>query len=478
MDPDVIQPSPSVPPRSPSVPPGLAAGMIVAGKYELVRKIGSGAMGEVWAARHETLDEEVAIKLVMRGVDHEDGTSAESRFLLEARVAAALSRKTRHIVAVTDHGQDGALGYLVMELLAGESLDQRLARTGALPLEKVAPMITQIARGLSIAHGEGVVHRDLKPSNVFVTLDEEGNAVAKVLDFGIAKLRRNQRKATHATQRGFLLGTPAYMSPEQARGKQLDHRADVWALAVIAYHMLTNEFPFDGASGEDLFARLIRIEPIAIRDRMPDLPQIVGDFFERAFATRIEDRFQSALALAGAFEQLAPMSAGMKLSLPPPPALSMLDECFDTAGLEEGSLFVAGVPRRYWLAKSIAAGVFVFALLVGTSVLLSVYFEREPMRTATTGPTGLSAGATTLPLPAPPSVPAPEAPAEPPSGPTVISTDDLPAAVVAPRAVRPAPRAEPASTSNAPSSSPEAAGENPTAAAVRRARSVDKSEVF
>ncbi len=196
---------------------------MVAGKYELVRKIGSGAMGEVWAARHKTLDEEVAIKLVLRGVDHEDGTSAESRFLLEARVAAALSRKTRHIVAVTDHGQDGALGYLVMELLAGESLDQRLARTGALPVDKVAPMITQIARGLSIAHGEGVVHRDLKPSNVFVTLDEDGNAVAKVLDFGIAKLRRNQRPATHATQRGFLLGTPAYMSPEQARGKQLDH---------------------------------------------------------------------------------------------------------------------------------------------------------------------------------------------------------------------------------------------------------------
>ncbi len=470
---------PSVPPRSASMPPGLAAGMIVAGKYELVRKIGSGAMGEVWAARHDTLDEEVAIKLVLRGVDHEDGTSAESRFLLEARVAAALSRKTRHIVAVTDHGQDGALGYLVMELLEGESLDQRLARTGALPLEKVAPMITQIARGLSIAHGEGVVHRDLKPANVFVTLDEDGNAVAKVLDFGIAKLRHNQRKATHATQRGFLLGTPAYMSPEQARGKQLDHRADVWALAVIAYHMLTGEFPFDGETGEDLFARLCRIEPIAILDRRPELPQIVGDFFERAFATRIEDRFQSALTLAGAFEQLAPMSVGAKLSLPPPPALSMLGHDLEMAALDESSLLVAaGVPRKRRLLRPIVAGLFVSALVVAMSALLSVYFEREPTRVLPTAATRLSAGATTLPA-APPPVPAPEPPVEAPSAPAVISTDDLPSAVVAPSVTRPgpAPRSGTPSTSNMSGTSPESSDEI-TAAAARRARAVDKSEVF
>ena len=475
--------------RSPSVPPGLVAGTIVAGKYELVRKIGSGAMGEVWAARHKSLDEEVAIKLVVRGVEHEDGTSAESRFLLEARVAAALSRKTRHIVAVTDHGQDGALGYLVMELLAGESLDQRIARTGALSVEKVAPMITQIARGLSIAHGEGVVHRDLKPSNVFVTLDEEGNAVAKVLDFGIAKVRRNQGKATHATQRGFLLGTPAYMSPEQARGKQLDHRADVWALAVIAYHMLTAEFPFDGESGEDLFARLCRIEPIAILDRRPDLPQVVGDFFMRAFATRIEDRFQSALALAGAFEQLAPMSAGAKLSLPPPPALSILGDDFRTAGLDsdahatigDESLIAAGVPRKKRLGRPIAAGLLVGAVLAGTCALLSLYFERDPSRAASSAAparaTGLSAGATTLaPNAGAPAVPPPE-PSEKAGGPTVFSTEDLQsAAAFAPRAGRAAGPVVPQSSIAGPGAA--AATDAPATADTKSARRVDKSEVF
>ena len=470
--------------------------MTVAGKYELVRRIGTGAMGEVWAARHKTLDEEVAIKLVLRNVEHDDGTSAESRFLLEARVAASLSRKTRHIVAVTDHGQDGQLGYLVMELLAGESLDQRIARTGALPLGKVAPMITQIARGLSIAHAEGVVHRDLKPSNVFVTLDEDHQAVAKVLDFGIAKMRRGMdRRAAHTTQRGFLLGTPAYMSPEQARGKQVDHRADVWALAVIAYHMLTGEFPFDGESGEELFARICRIEPTPIHDRVPEAPTVVADFFARAFAKRVEDRFQSALALAGAFEQLEPLAVGSKLSLPPPPALAVIDHDFDDVGLSprkdgsrrnhDESLIVAGLPRKRSLLPRALASVLVLGVLIATGSVLSVYFERDPARSRV----GLSVGpAARDPHAAERAVPPPETPAEKASGPTVISTDDLPPALEQRSARLPGRTASHSATPE----SAAALGAPPTAAAAppagpavapavtasRNARSVDKSEVF
>jgi eukaryotic-like serine/threonine-protein kinase len=315
-------PDSSVPPsspRSPSVPPNLYAGQLVGGKYELLRKLGTGAMGEVWAAKHLSLDEEVAIKIVLRDVSHEDGSTAESRFLLEARVAATLSRKTRHIVIVTDHGEDGPYAYLVMELLEGESLDVRLAQTGPLSLEKAVPIVYQIARALAVAHADGILHRDLKPSNVFVTLDEEGRSVVKILDFGIAKLRASMRRlptpagmatADHATLRGFLLGTPAFMSPEQARGRTLDARADVWALAVIAYHLLTGQYPFEGETPEDLFALICRVEPTPIRERRPDLPAIVGDFFSRAFAERIDDRFQSAVALAGAFEQLDQLAAG------------------------------------------------------------------------------------------------------------------------------------------------------------------------
>ncbi len=441
-----------------SVPRDLAPGTTVGGKYELLRKIGSGAMGEVWAARHATLHEEVAIKLVLRGVDNGDGSSAESRFLVEARVAASLSRKTRHIVAVTDHGQDGELGYLVMELLAGESLAERMARTGPLPLARVVPMVVQIARGLATAHAAGVVHRDLKPSNVFVTVDEEGHALAKVLDFGIAKLRlAGDRRAAFTTQKGFLLGTPAYMSPEQARGRVVDHRADVWALAVIAYHMLTGEFPFDADSADELFARIIRVTAIPIHDRAPELPAVVGDFFARAFAKRLEERFPSALALATALEQLGPLE-----QLEPRVAVAATRPELTTGS----SMFVAGVPRKRRLGRGIAAGLSVGAVVALTGALLFIYFEREPTsRTPAAPGTGASLVRPVAPPERSPLVPLPL---------------EEPSAIAAARATRPVAR--PPAASDAPAAAAPVVAAPITASvpvpSLRTAQRVDKSEIF
>ena len=422
MAPDVVDPFPSERPadlvadsdvapaahRSASVPPGLTKGTLIAGKYELIRCLGTGAMGVVWAARHLSLDEEVAIKLVMKDVDHEDGTSSESRFLLEARVASTLSRKTRHIVGVTDHGVDGEYAYLVMELLDGESLDMRLARSGPKSLASIVPIVQQLARGLAVAHGEGVVHRDLKPSNVYVTLDEDGKALVKILDFGIAKLRASMRQipleptmsaqlTKHATTGGFLLGTPAYMSPEQAKGRaNLDHRCDVWALGVITYHLLTGEYPFDAETPEALLVRIQRAAMVPISEHRPDLPPIVHDFFRRAFALRIEDRFQSALAFAGAFEQLEPLAAEHALSLPPPmppprsaaPAAITLVEETPPPASEPGrrrnvrppppSVIAAGVPERGSLTARVVAALVVAAVVAGTAALIGVYLERDP----------------------------------------------------------------------------------------------------
>jgi serine/threonine-protein kinase len=419
-----------------SLPADLSHGLRIAGKYELTRKIGSGTMGEVWAAKHLSLQKEVALKLVLRDGLHEDGSPTTSRFLLEARVAAQLSRKTRHIVSVTDHGEDGPYAYLVMELLGGESLEARLARSGPMPLEKVIPLVYQVARALAVAHADGVVHRDLKPSNIFVTVDEEGKALIKILDFGIAKLRTLRRTSLapgvskHATMRGFLLGTPVFMSPEQASGKPLDHRADVWALAVMSYHLLTGEFPFDGDSAEELFARVCTATMTPISTHRPELPPALGDLFARAFADRIEHRFQSAVAFATALEQLdtlqrrsaggsiAPMSS---ISLPPPPIAPapvehlVLDRPSPALGDDaaatglpavrpskppsrprpatgklatESTLIAAGVPRKRELLPRVLAAATVLCVLVVTASVLSIYFERDPGK-----PRSLTSGA-------------------------------------------------------------------------------------
>jgi len=484
----------SAPPgsRTASVPSGLRAGLVIADKYRLVRRLGTGAMGEVWAARHETLDEEVAIKLVVRTVDHDDGTSCESRFLLEARVAASLSRKTRHIVAVTDHGRHGSLGYLVMELLSGESLARRIERTGPLPLAAVAPIITQIARGLSVAHAEGVVHRDLKPSNVFVVLDEDGVAVAKVLDFGIAKLRRQDQASPHSTRRGFLLGTPAYMSPEQARGKPVDHRADVWALAVIAYHMLTGEFPFDGETGEELFQRLRRAQSTPISQRCPDLPPIVNDFFLRAFAEHVEDRFQSAAALAGAFEHLDPAAAQRPRppSSLPPPSVAVVDHDFGQVGLDVPSpgtsMVAAGVPRRRHLLPVVVAVSLMLSVLSLSGLILTIYYERDPVArqaaaaplVATTAPVVSTASPPTglVAMPPPVVLPTLVPPPEPTLEPTAPLANATPP-VRSSRADRPGTVATRGGSVATPVPVPTVEAATIPAAA-RARRPIDKSDVF
>jgi serine/threonine-protein kinase len=481
-------------PRS-SIPPDLAPGMRIGNRYQLTRKIGSGSMGEVWAAMHVSLEEEVALKIVLRDVAHDDGSSADSRFLLEARVASQLSRKTRHIVHVTDHGEDGRYAYLAMELLEGESLDVRLARSGPMALAKVVPLIYQVARALAVAHGDGIVHRDLKPSNVFVTIDEEGKALIKILDFGIAKMRASLgrqriagKSAKESTMRGFLLGTPAYMSPEQARGRKIDHRADVWALAVIAYHLLTNEFPFDGETPEELFARLCRLEATPISQFRPDLPPVIADVFARAFNEWIDQRFQSAVAFAGALEQAETVQRRMDGALPKPldrislpPASERIEvnvpplpkQRHATPPGIESSIAAAGVPRKQKLWPRLLAGVVVAGLLVTTTAILAVYFEREPAQHS-----GLASGPV-IPEPKPSAMPIearePIPPIPPPAeAVTVVSSaappEPPPTAPVQPSAtVAPEPVIAPVAPVNTPAA--------PSASAPPPKRG-DKSEVF
>jgi serine/threonine-protein kinase len=284
------------------------AGQIIGGKYEIVRRIGRGSMGEVWVAMHQTLRQEVAIKLLStsaRIAEVEDAWTAASRFRFEARIAAQLSRRTKHIVQVTDHGEDGGIAYLVMELLEGETLENRMMRRGQLSTTHTAQVVGQIARALSEAHATGIVHRDLKPSNVFLARDEDGHELVKLLDFGIARtIGLHPATPSFVTREGLVFGTPGYMSPEQASpSSPADVRCDLWSLATLAYEAMSGDLPIVGANSAELLSNLVSGKVIPIHDRKPDLPAALEGFFTTAFARNIDDRFASAQELAHSLEE-------------------------------------------------------------------------------------------------------------------------------------------------------------------------------
>ena len=280
----------------------VSAPRVVDRKYELVELLGLGSMGEVWCARHLGLGQACAVKLIARET-HEAPDAALLRFTREARIAAALSRKTRHIVSVTDFGNDEEGPYLVMELLDGQPLDVCLGR--GCTTEEAVVIVSQIAKGLGVAHREGILHRDLKPANVFLTRSEDGEPLVKLLDFGIARLLVEPLKPI--TVKGVVVGSPAYMSPEHAHGEPLDARADVWALAVIAFEALTGVLPFAADTTPGTLRRIAMFEATPIRSVFDRSTPALESFFARAFARRIEDRFQTAEELARAFaDALAP----------------------------------------------------------------------------------------------------------------------------------------------------------------------------
>jgi eukaryotic-like serine/threonine-protein kinase len=274
-------------------------GAVVAEKYVLGRLIGHGTMGEVWSATHRTLGERFAIKLL---VPKGDITAArdrlEQRFLFEAQIAARLSQKTRHIVRVTDHGIDRGLPYLVMELLEGATVEAILAREGRMAPEAVVELVSQACRALTVAHAEGVLHRDLKSANLFTTHDEEGRELTKILDFGLARALG----ATRLTVKGIVMGTAAYMSPEQAVDlASLDAGCDLWALAVVAYEALTGALPFEPEPPEEWLEQARRGAPDSVRQLRLELPSDLDTFFARAFAPHPSDRYADATSMAQAF---------------------------------------------------------------------------------------------------------------------------------------------------------------------------------
>jgi eukaryotic-like serine/threonine-protein kinase len=277
-------------PQSPLV--GFQKGDVIAGKYRLEHELGRGAMGTVWAATHTTLGQKVAIKLIAG--DQVQSLDARRRFGLEAKAAARL--KSRHAVQVYDDGETPeGVPYIVMEHLEGESLEARLDRQRDLGLPEAVRITTHVGRALAKAHARGIVHRDLKSGNVFIakTDDDELGWIAKVLDFGVAKLADVVSAST--TKTGTLVGTPLFMSPEQIRGaSHVDHRADLYSLGIVFYNMVTGLHAYSGPSYSDVLVAICT-EPLPdIREKAPWLPETIGEWFRKACAREVADRFQSA----------------------------------------------------------------------------------------------------------------------------------------------------------------------------------------
>ena len=271
------------------------------GPYEISGLIGAGGMGEVYRARDTRLGRDVAIKVIPEELAaHKDRLR---RFEEEARATAALSHP--NILALFDVGVEGDVHYIVEELLEGETLRERL-RLGRLPVHEAVDCGVQIARGLAAAHERGIAHRDLKPENVFLTRDGR----LKVLDFGLAKLRETKAveteapTATAATDAGTRLGTVGYMSPEQARGQELDARSDLFSFGAVLYEMATGKAAFYGNTSAVIFDSILNRQPLPLSHWSPDLPSAVNTTVLHALEKDRELRYQTAAELRAELRRL------------------------------------------------------------------------------------------------------------------------------------------------------------------------------
>lgn len=334
---------------------------IANGKYKILQQIGRGGMGTVYKASQPTIGRMVAIKIL-----HPKLTNRKdlvTRFSREAKALGHLSHP--NTVKVFDDGvlEDGSL-FIVMEFLEGKNLNQIIRSEGRLPLERGLPVLIQICGALEEAHQRGVVHRDLKPENIFLCSQGGIRDFPKVLDFGLAKLTDPEMRpgATALTQEGMVFGTPEFMSPEQAQGKTLDARSDVYSLAVILYEALTGKLPFDSRSPMEFVKLHVQATPIRIDQRVPglNLPAALADVMAKALEKDPDNRYQSAKAFSDALETIVPKSSGPQSQAAPGSAM---------APSSPASATRPGIP----LGVLIGVGVVCLLLGIGATALIMLF---------------------------------------------------------------------------------------------------------
>src|SRR5258708_4468219 len=283
------------------------------GHYRVLEKIGAGGMGEVFRARDERLGRDVALKLIRPASS--DNPDRLRRFEQEARAAAALNHP--NILAIYDVGFEGAVPYIVTELLEGQDFRHRLT-AGPLALREAADYALQVAQGLTAAHERLIVHRDLKPENLFLTNDGR----VKILDFGVAKLQpsaeenRSIESLTTVTKHGAVIGTVAYMSPEQLRGKPVDHRSDIFSFGAILYEMMAGCRAFRGETEVDTMTAVLREEPAGANLEDAAIPGGYRDIVKHCLEKDPESRFQSARDLVFTLQTLSASSPATAVPSP------------------------------------------------------------------------------------------------------------------------------------------------------------------
>ncbi len=367
----------------------------VLGSYRVVSRLGAGGMGTVWLAEHTLLGSRAAIKVLLPEMSEQK--RIVERFFDEARAATRI--QDPGIVTVLDFGWHSASAYIVMEHLNGETLTARLVKSGTLPPLTALRMLQHCAIAMAAAHARGIVHRDLKPDNIFIVSDPAvpGGERTKVLDFGIAKLIDDADANHSRTKTGVIMGTPAYMSPEQCRGAGgVDHRTDIYALGCVLFHMLIGHPPFVGPTAGDLIAMHLRewpTRPGLLRD---DLPPALDDLVLRCLAKSPDERYQTMTELVRAssllsgenlsIETIPPLRASKELHLsseaPPtePPAVAAVANT--TLRGSTGETFSR---TRPWRGGMIVAGLAL--AMIGLFAVMATRGSRK-QEAASAGPSG------------------------------------------------------------------------------------------
>jgi serine/threonine-protein kinase len=402
---DFMEPPPTSQPigSQPASDPYL--NRVIAERYFVERLLGVGSMGLVYRCRHTVLDKTVALKIIRQDLAQDE--ESVGRFQTEARAASAIG--SSHIVEVLDFGSlpDGA-SYIVMEYLEGLTLGEAMDAPGGLSVGDAVDVGIQITEALAAAHAIGVVHRDLKPDNVFLLQSERG-WFAKILDFGIAKVMHSGQKLTVA---GAVIGTPHYMSPEQATGGRTDERTDIYALGVILYEMCCGKVPFDAENPLAVISMQVTDEPSPLRKRMPEgraLPQGLDLVIHKCLAKDAEERFSKMDDVRAALERIA--GGGVPLVAPPSSTETNTDSYIDE--LQRDTDFRelhAGGQRRRWVGRGallvLMAGLAAAAFFFVRPRLLQQGTRALPARVAEVLATEPAATAAMLTPPPPSASPA------------------------------------------------------------------------